>query len=95
MKVTAHKDEFLENVWYFKYDPIETDAATIDFGDGTVTPVFKPKGQIAHQYDDNAPTHTVTITDGENVETVKVPPEDETARPKPKPRRAKGSNDTE
>jgi hypothetical protein len=80
LKLEATPDNFHANIWYFRYEPIETDNAVINFGDGVEQPVFKPKGQITHQYDDGKASHTVTVTDGTRTATVQVPPQTEVKR---------------
>lgn len=63
MNLTANKDSFHPDIWYFTYDGLEIDSATIDYGDGESTNVFPPRGQMTHQYNSSG-SFTIKILDG-------------------------------
>lgn len=63
MKIETGKDPYHNNIFYFTYDELDGDNATIDFGDGEATFVFPPRGQITHQYDRDG-KYTVKISQG-------------------------------
>lgn len=89
MKLSAHKDQFHDNIWYFVFDGLEADRAEIDFGDDQKTAIFPPRGQITHQYDDGKTGHTVTVTDGDATASIQVPLPEPKLKPKPKPPKEK------
>lgn len=51
MALTANRDNFHDEIWYFTYDSVSGDSADIDFGDGQTNKIFPPRGQITHQFD--------------------------------------------